>query len=198
VERLLRLSLAPAWDPVWTNAEGPPLGLSTDRLRDLVSTRLRARLRARLWARRRTVSYGRLRACLCNNSSGLSLQQHQTSTRGRSRRLRDRRGRSNSFRSPSRDFYRKDVEIAFTGNSYRNSHRFWHGFAKDQGGSSWAGAFQNWYCYQDSSWPYCQPNNGGNAGNQDCLSMYGDGTWNDLDCGLRTQAYVVEYGNDVL
>mmetsp|Transcript_18842 Transcript_18842/g.64829 ORF Transcript_18842/g.64829 Transcript_18842/m.64829 type:complete len:390 (-) Transcript_18842:249-1418(-) len=75
---------------------------------------------------------------------------------------------------------------------------FWHGFAKDQGGSSWAGAFQNWYCYQDSSWPYCQPNNGGNAGNQDCLSMYGDGTWNDLDCGLRTQAYVVEYGNDVL
>jgi hypothetical protein len=96
--------------------------------------------------------------------------------------------------------------------------------AKDKGGSAWAGAFQNWYCYQDSSWAYCNPsrarvrkarvrkgplllalpssclrrNNGGTEGNQDCLSMYGDGTWNDLDCGLRTQAYVVEYGDNAI
>ena len=53
--------------------------------------------------------------------------------------------------------------------------------------------FPRRYCNDEEGWDYCDPN-GSNSYDQDCMHMYADGKWNDVDCSLKTQAFFVEYG----
>jgi len=76
---------------------------------------------------------------------------------------------------------------------------FWNGGSATMGGAAIDGVYNNWYCDTSSSiWPYCEPNDSVGGAGQDCLNMYGDGTWNDVSCSIRANAYIVEFGDDVI
>ena len=89
-------------------------------------------------------------------------------------------------------------------------------------GSPVEGFYNNWYCdvpsddddgeefddddapwghhqagrWNDDDWHYCEPNQSQGNMEQDCLMMYGDGTWNDISCYYGANALFVEFGND--
>ena len=42
----------------------------------------------------------------------------------------------------------------------------------------------------DLTWDHCEPSD---LGNQDCMHMFGDGTWGDLGCYVAADAFFVEF-----
>eukprot|EP00622_Pseudochattonella_farcimen_P005983 FR741709.1.p2 GENE.FR741709.1~~FR741709.1.p2 ORF type:complete len:194 (+),score=10.32 FR741709.1:29-583(+) len=81
-------------------------------------------------------------------------------------------------------------EWLWTGGPEKGQY-FWSGGPSNGDGQTVGTSYENWYCYQDTQFPYCEPNE---SNNQDCLHMYGDGRWNDVSCSLETNGYFVEFG----
>lgn len=81
---------------------------------------------------------------------------------------------------------------------------FWRG--NGETGSPEEGAYSNWFCKtlddsiaqddfwswgtDDMTWDHCEPND---YQNQDCLHMYGEGSWNDISCYWAGEAFFVEF-----
>ena len=70
--------------------------------------------------------------------------------------------------------------------------QFWSGLSWEAGGYPVNGAYTNWYCRENPNWDYCDPN-GVYPSDQDCMQMYANGKWNDVNCDIKAQAYFVEY-----